>query len=110
MTRKNITGSTSGSHIKLISGATGEKIRMIPAPNREEIFVPIQLVNDMDGSEFLLVLTGGQNSPGGIYKIPLFAMAKPLSQVNFGTIFRNPDSGFMVPAVIVDINGDTSKS
>lgn len=35
----------------------------------------------MDGSEFLLVLTGGQNSPGGIYKIPLFAMARPLAQV-----------------------------
>lgn len=65
----------------MISGVNGRQIRTIPAPNREEIFVPIQLITDMDGSEFLLVLTGGQNSPGGIYKIPLFAMARPLAQV-----------------------------
>lgn len=70
----NNAGGTSGSHIKLISGASGKTIRTIPAPNREEIFVPIQLVTDMDGSEFLLVMTGGQNTAGGVYKIPLFAM------------------------------------
>lgn len=51
--------------------------------------MPIQLITDMDGSEFLLVLTGGQNSPGGIYKIPLFAMARPLAQVFYHILYYN---------------------
>lgn len=45
------------------------------------MFVPIQLVTDMDGTEFLLVLTGGQNTAGGLYKIPLYSMSRPLSRV-----------------------------
>ena len=59
----------------------GRRIRKIPAPNREEVFVPIQLLTDMDGTEFLLVLTGGQNTAGGLYKIPLYSMSRPLSKV-----------------------------
>lgn len=54
-------------HIKIISGKDGNEIRSILTPFKEEVFVPIQVITQADGSECLLIITGGQNSAGGIY-------------------------------------------
>lgn len=59
--------SSRSGHIKLISGREGKLIRTISTPYKEEVFVPIQMITQPDGSEYLLILTGGQNSPGGVY-------------------------------------------
>jgi len=42
---------SKAGHIKLISGKTGKVIRSIPTPYREEMFVPIQLITQADGTE-----------------------------------------------------------
>lgn len=92
-------------HIRLISGKTGKSIRTIPAPYKEEIFVPIQLITSKDGSEFLLVLTGGQNTAGGVYKIQIDSFKNFRDDNDYTTIQRS-SSGFLVPAVLADLNGD----
>lgn len=92
-------------HIRLISGKTGKIFRSIPAPFKEEIFVPVQLMTLKDGTEYLLVLTGGQNTAGGVYKIRLESM-KNFNNDNDYTTVQRSSSGFLVPAVLTDLNGD----
>lgn len=74
--------SRSG-HIKLISGKDGKLIRSISTPFREEVFVPIQVLTQPDGSECILVLTGGQNSPGGVYLLRLSSIMQYTNEVSF---------------------------
>lgn len=92
-------------HIRLISGKTGKTIRSIPAPFKEEIFVPVQLLSMKDGTEFLLVLTGGQNTAGGVYKIRLDSLKNFHDDNDYTTIQRS-SSGFLVPAILTDLTGD----
>jgi hypothetical protein len=92
-------------HIRLISGKTGKIIRTIQSPYKEEIFVPVQLMTMKDGTEFLLVLTGGQNTAGGVYKIRLDSFKNFRDDSDYTTIQRS-SSGFLVPAVLSDLNGD----
>ncbi|KAH8250371.1 hypothetical protein KR026_011709, partial [Drosophila bipectinata] len=97
---------SKAGHIKLISGKTGKVIRSIPTPYREEMFVPIQLVTQADGTELLLILTGGQNTPGGIYSLRLHSLMAHTSEKHFTPLYRQTGSGLMVPAVLSDLNGD----
>lgn len=92
-------------HIRLISGKTGKIIRSIPAPFKEEIFVPVQMMTMKDGTEFLLVLTGGQNTAGGVYKIRLDTLKNFKSDNDYTTVQRS-SSGFLVPAILTDLTGD----
>lgn len=92
-------------HIRLISGKSGKIIRSIPAPFKEEIFVPVQMMSMKDGTEFLLVLTGGQNTAGGVYKIRLDALKNFQNDNDYTTIQRS-SSGFLVPAILTDLTGD----
>ena len=92
-------------HIRLISGKSGKIIRSIPAPYKEEIFVPVQMMTMKDGSEFLLVLTGGQNTAGGVYKIRLDALKNFQNDNDYTTVQRS-SSGFLVPAILTDLTGD----
>lgn len=98
--------STIAGHITIISGQTGKIIRTIPTPNHEELYVPIQVHTQIDGTEMLLVATGGQNSPGGIYLIPLNTIMDRSKENNHITIIHSESSGFMVPAILVDLNED----
>ncbi|ALC46949.1 CG6184 [Drosophila busckii] len=93
-------------HIKLISGKTGKVLRSIPTPHREEMFVPIQLLTRNDGTELLLMLTGGQNTPGGIYSLRLLTLMAHTSEKHFTPLHQQAASGLMVPAVLTDLNGD----
>ncbi|KAH8374869.1 hypothetical protein KR200_007796, partial [Drosophila serrata] len=97
---------SKAGHIKLISGKTGKVIRSIPTPYREEMFVPIQLITEADGTELLLILTGGQNTPGGIYSLRLHSLMAHTSEKHFTPLYRQQGSGLMVPAVLTDLNGD----
>ncbi|XP_017007303.2 uncharacterized protein [Drosophila takahashii] len=97
---------SKAGHIKLISGKTGKVIRSIPTPYREEMFVPIQLLTQADGTELLLIVTGGQNTPGGIYSLRLHSLMAHTSEKHFTPLHRQPGSGLMVPAVLSDLNGD----
>lgn len=96
-----------GGHIKLISGATGIILKSIPTPYREEMFVPIQVLLNKDGSEQFLMVTGGQSSAGGIYTLNQENLMKFNSEKDFLPVLRINSSGFMVPAVLTDINGDS---
>lgn len=49
------------------------------------------------------MITGGQNTPGGVYTIRLNSLT---SEEGYKSIFRNNASGFMVPSVITDVNSD----
>ncbi|XP_050068322.1 uncharacterized protein LOC126556841 [Anopheles maculipalpis] len=100
------TQRAHGGHIKLISGATGTILRSIPTPYREEMFVPIQELAKADGSDAFLVVTGGQNSPGGVYVLKQENLMKYPGENAFEPIVRLESSGFMVPAVLTDLNGD----
>ncbi|XP_053681189.1 uncharacterized protein LOC128732052 [Anopheles nili] len=100
------TQRAHGGHIKLISGATGAILRSIPTPYREEMFVPIQVLARPDGTEAFLVITGGQNSPGGVYVLAQEHLMKYPGESAFEPIVRLESSGFMVPAVLADLNGD----
>lgn len=100
------TVTQKSGHIKIISGKTGEIIQTIPTPNREEVFVPLQYLTQSDGTELLLIITGGQNTPGGLYTIRLNTLMQYKGENDFMTIFQSESSGFMVPAVLVDITGD----
>ncbi|KAH8312555.1 hypothetical protein KR044_011370, partial [Drosophila immigrans] len=97
---------SKAGHIKLISGKTGKVIRSIPTPHREEMFVPIQLLTKGDGTELLLMITGGQNTPGGIYSLRLLSLMAHTSEKHFTPLHQQPRSGLMVPAVLTDITGD----
>ena len=97
---------SKAGHIKLISGKTGKVLRSIPTPHREEMFVPIQLLTRPDGTELLLMLTGGQNTPGGIYSLRLLTLMAHTSEKHFTPLHQQPGSGLMVPAVLSDLNGD----
>lgn len=94
-------------HVKLISGLNGKIIASIPAPYNEEIFVPAQMMVQDDGSRFLLIMTGGQNTPGGVYKILLNSIIRFKNENDYIAIIRNNSSGFLVPAILTDINGDS---
>lgn len=98
--------NTIAGHITIISGKSGQIIRTISTPNSEELYVPIQLHTQIDGTEMLLVATGGQNSPGGIYLIPLNTIMDRSKENNHITIIHSESSGFMVPAILVDLNED----
>ncbi|XP_032596106.1 uncharacterized protein LOC6567724 isoform X2 [Drosophila grimshawi] len=97
---------SKAGHIKLISGKTGKVLRSIPTPHREEMFVPIQLLTRADGTELLLMLTGGQNTPGGIYSLRLLSLMAHTSEKHFTPLHQQVGSGLMVPAVLSDLNGD----
>ncbi|XP_055547055.1 uncharacterized protein LOC129731241 [Wyeomyia smithii] len=101
------TQRAHGGHIKLISGATGIILKSIPTPYREEMFVPIQVLVQKDGSEQFLMVTGGQNSPGGIYTLKQESLMKFTDEKDFVPVTRIDSSGFMVPAVLTDLNGDS---
>lgn len=85
-------------HIILISGKSGKILRSISSPYKEEIFLPIQYMTMKDGTEYLLVLTGGQNTAGGIYKIRIDALKNFRDDSDYTTIYRS-STGFLVPAV-----------
>lgn len=68
---ESIASSGTVGHIRIISGKSGKIIRTLPTPYQEEIYVPLQLMTQFDGTEVILAVTGGQNSPGGIYLINL---------------------------------------
>lgn len=72
-------------HIKIISGVSGLTIRMISTPYREEVFVPVQIMTQQDGTELLLIITGGQNTPGGLYLIRLSTMMSSSIDVSITT-------------------------
>ncbi|KRG01922.1 uncharacterized protein Dmoj_GI10335, isoform B [Drosophila mojavensis] len=97
---------SKAGHIKLISGKTGKVLRSIPTPHREEMFVPIQLLTRADGTELLLMLTGGQNTAGGIYSLRLLTLMAHTSEKHFTPLYQQSRSGLMVPAVLTDLNGD----
>ncbi|XP_030374419.1 uncharacterized protein LOC115623988 [Scaptodrosophila lebanonensis] len=97
---------SKAGHIKLISGKTGKVLRTIPTPYREEMFVPIQMITRGDGTELLLILTGGQNTAGGVYSLRLHALMAYTSEKHFTPLYQQPRSGLMVPAVLTDLNGD----
>jgi hypothetical protein len=61
-------------------------IRSIPIPYQEDVYVPLQLITRYDGTESILLATGGQNSPGGLYLINLFAVMQTTKEVNFQQI------------------------
>lgn len=98
--------NTISGHITIISGQSGKVIRTIPTPNHEELYVPIQVHMQIDGTEMLLVATGGQNSPGGIYLISLNTIMDHSKENSHITIIHSESSGFMVPAILVDLNED----
>lgn len=92
-------------HILLISGKTGNIVRRISSPYKEEIFLPIQFMTMKDGTENLLVLTGGQNTAGGVYKIRVDTFKNFRDDSDYTTIHRS-STGFLVPAVLTDLNND----
>lgn len=95
--------STISGQIALISGQSGKIIRTIQTPNREELYVPIQIHTQVDGTEMILVCTGGQNMPGGVYLIRLQTIMDNSKETEFITIIHNDASGFMVPAILGNI-------
>lgn len=75
MEKQSQDGNThSTGHIVLISGQNGREIRSISTPHEEEVYTPPQLITQYDGTEVILIATGGQNTPGGIYLISLQTM------------------------------------
>lgn len=98
--------ATRTGHIRLISGASGKVIKSLPTPYNEEVFVPLQLVTNSDGTEQLLILTGGQNTPGGVYLTNLLSIMAKDKSADYRTVYRNRDSGFMAPAILTDVNLD----
>lgn len=98
--------ATRTGHIRLISGATGKIIKSLPTPFNEEVFVPLQLITNADGTEQLLILTGGQNTPGGVYLTDLLSIMKKDKSTDYRTVYRNKNSGFMAPAILTDVNMD----
>lgn len=103
---QSLQGNSAAGYIVVISGRNGKIIRTITTPNFEEIYVPLQLYTQIDGTEMILVMTGGQATPGGVYLISLNTIMDNSKQNNFITIFRNENSGFMVPAIMSDLNED----
>lgn len=95
--------NTIAGHIALISGQSGKIIRTIQTPNREELYVPIQIHTQLDGTELILVLTGGQNSPGGVYLWIIQTIMDNSKETEFITVIHNDASGFMVPAILGNI-------
>lgn len=104
--RRTPEQSTISGHIIIISGQTGKIIRTIATPNHEEMYVPIQIHTQIDGTEMLLIATGGQNSPGGIYLISLNTIMDHSKENQHITIIRSDSAGFMVPAILTDLNED----
>lgn len=84
--------------IILISGKNGKTLRTVSSPYKEEIFLPVQFTTTKDGTEYLLVLTGGQNTAGGIYKIRIDSFKNFKGDSDYTTIHRS-STGFLVPAV-----------
>ena len=93
-------------HIKLISGKDGTEVRSVTTPLKEEVFVPVQFITGVDGTQYLLVITGGQNSAGGLYLLRFESLIKKPADVRYEAIYQNHLSGFMVPAILTDITGD----
>lgn len=105
--REQTTANTvSIGRISVISGRSGKVIRTIDAPFQEELYVPLQILTRDDGNDMILVVTGGQNSAGGIYLISLATIMDESKQNVFTIVFRNPTAGFMVPPILSDLNED----
>lgn len=97
---------SKAGHIKVIAGKTGKVIRTIPTPFKEEVFVPVQIITKEDGTEILLIITGGQSTSGGVYSIRLLSLMKFTSEKEFTPLYQHKHSGLMVPSVLTDITGD----
>lgn len=67
--------------IQLISGQSGKVIKTIPIPHQEDVYVPLQLITLYDGTEAILIVTGGQNSPGGLYLVNLYGAMQSSKEV-----------------------------
>jgi len=76
------TEANKAGHIRLLSGGTGKIIKTISTPYQEEVFVPLQTITLPDGSEWLLIVTGGQNTPGGIYSSRLYSILQSTNDVS----------------------------
>lgn len=82
---------TYTGYIEIISGATGNLIRQILTPHDEEVFAPLLKVTQQDGTDGLLLITGGQSTPGGIYFISLRSLIKDMLQVTYYKLIKLND-------------------
>lgn len=103
---RSATTTVTVGRISIISGRSGKIMRTIDSPFQEELYVPLQVITQSDGNNMILVVTGGQNSAGGIYLIPLSTFMDESKENEFTVVFRNPTAGFMVPPVLADVNDD----
>jgi hypothetical protein len=55
----------------------------------------------------LIKSLGGQSSAGGVYILRLHTIMEYQNEKDFASIYQNEGSGFMVPAVLTDITGDS---
>lgn len=94
ITDVNQSGNNVKNLIQIISGQSGKIMRSFPTPHQEDIYVPLQLVTQYDGTESILVATGGQNTPGGLYLINIFAAMQEFKEVS--SLSNDVRSGYLV--------------
>lgn len=79
-----VTGNPKG-HLLILSGQSGKPITQVETPGKgESIYVNPQILVMPDGQNIVVFGTGGLDSPGGVYVVPLrHLMAGNISEVIF---------------------------
>nr|CAD7262575.1 unnamed protein product [Timema shepardi] len=100
------TGVTLSGRILLVSGAEGRLLQTVATPMDQESYYCPQLLVRPDGEELVVFGTGGYNSPGGLYVVPLLTLG---NAAEVKVLYQDQFKGVLSPAVLADINQDGSE-
>ncbi|XP_055329557.1 uncharacterized protein LOC129582151 isoform X2 [Paramacrobiotus metropolitanus] len=89
----------------ILSGRTGNILQQVSMPDGGETYCSPQIYQPTEGETRVLFGTGGETHGGHLYMIEMkYLLAGRMDRVV--SILSDPHKGFMVPAVLVDINND----
>lgn len=63
--------SEFAGRIILLSGSNGKVLQWVQTPDGKETYYSPQLLTGVDGTDYVLFGTGGENSGGGLYILSL---------------------------------------
>lgn len=94
-------------YIALLSGADGAVLKVYASPDRSEMYASPVVYERSDGTEWVVIGTGGETHGGAAYRAPVASLFD-------GTFFARTErllapgekKGVIAPPTLVDLNGD----
>jgi outer membrane protein assembly factor BamB len=93
--------------LAVISGADGAVLRVVQAPDDEEIYSSPVVYERPDGSEWVLFGTGGETRSGAMYRVPVASLLDGTFSAKLERVVApGKQKGMMAPPTVVQLTGD----